>query len=70
MRLMSFSSLALNRAPVGLLGLQMAMSFVFGVTSDSSCGMSGRHRLPASPPASVHGRTIAPSPLAMPRICM
>ena len=56
--------------PVGLLGLQIAMTFVPAETSSSSAARSGCHRAPPSPPMSGHGRTTAPSPRARPRICM
>ncbi|MNC94974.1 hypothetical protein D3C83_119730 [compost metagenome] len=43
-RAMPSRSAAVNRAPVGLLGLQMTIIFVFGDTSRSSSPMSARHR--------------------------
>jgi hypothetical protein len=67
---MASSSAAVRRLPVGLLGVQMKMAFVRGVTKEPSAVTSGVHRVPAASTRSGHGTMVAPSVSSSPGACM
>jgi hypothetical protein len=67
---MPSSSVVVRRAPVGLFGLQMMISFVRGPTSGSSASRSARHFPERGSCTNRHSRIVAPNARATPQVCM